>query len=798
MAEEKKEAEKKNKSTKRSRNNPNAKSSTTTRKRSTSSTKSTDKVKKENKKATPKNEVKAEPNLDKIKEELRKEIVNDVVKDIKKETKDTLNEVKEVSKEQQKVVKDIKNEINDASKEQKKEVEALKEEVKEVTKKQEEDINGLKDEIKDNASLVTEGVVAVTNPVDAKVEEIKEKPLEQAQPTIEFENSYPQSFFDGGVLGLIGWRLLGLLLTVCSLGLLAPLASIFLLKWQYKHTVINGRRVTFDGNYFQLLGKMICWILLSVITLGIYLFFIPVAWNKWVIKHVHYVGGEVNPEKQSTFTGNTLQFIGVILVCILLTVFSLGILYPCAYCYAMSWRIKHTIIDGDELEFDGHALGYFGLCLKWVFFTIITLGIYSFWIPVNALKWEIKHTNKRGLSKKTYNPVLAVIIPLIIAIIIFVLGIVFVVMPNSLLDYFKNDKDKTEEVEETETGSEWGDKYYKYLKKKGYDNGEYKGAFIDLDKDKTPELVLDKEIIYCVNCDSNTNQIVILTIEDNKVEESDSYDSSKLTNLYDMNEEEQDWYIVENEKTYTKADTVFEEEKDTFRVDTKEEEKEFNDQYIDTEANVNYRELEEKELKKDVSSLVDDYNDNKNYDGLDDNQIDTKVEEYKKEQELLKNSTLTKDNYKDKIDDNIKWFIGAYLGEEYGWIKVYQYKQVNITIPGVPKEAMIYELVGATSINGIKQELAKYVDESRFNQFSRLCYDFKEYNGKVYWPNMGIGDGPYLKDYSLISSSDGVSKVRLNIYEGLGNYLIQYVEVTIEYQASSNSYLITDWDVHNV
>ena len=161
-------------------------------------------------------------------------------------------------------------------------------------------------------------------------------------------------------------------------------------------------------------------------------------------------------------------------------------------------------------------------------------------------------------------------------------------------------------------------------------------------------------------------------------------------------------------------------------------------------------------------------------------------------------ANLTEANYKEKVDTHIKWFTAAFLGSTYGWLDIYEYKQVDVKLPNYNNGEMVYELVGLKSIEELKNKLALYVDKDKFNLFNHndVAYGLTDYNGKVYWASLGVGDGPYLKDYSLVSSENGIAKVRLNIYNYITNSLQEYVIVTIKYQASTKSYLITDWETH--
>lgn len=94
-----------------------------------------------------------------------------------------------------------------------------------------------------------------------------------------------KSYFDGGLLQLIGWQLLGALVTTLTLGICYPWACCMVLNWETKHTVINGHRLAFNGTAMQLFGNWIKWLLLTVITLGIYGFWVHIKMKKWTVKH---------------------------------------------------------------------------------------------------------------------------------------------------------------------------------------------------------------------------------------------------------------------------------------------------------------------------------------------------------------------------------------------------------------------------------------------------------------------------------------------------------------------------------
>ena len=97
-----------------------------------------------------------------------------------------------------------------------------------------------------------------------------------------------ESYFDGGLLQLIGWRILGGIITVVTFGICYPWACCMVYNWEAKHTVINGKRLAFNGSAMQLFGNWIKWLLLTIITFGIYSLWVGIALKKWKVKHMYF------------------------------------------------------------------------------------------------------------------------------------------------------------------------------------------------------------------------------------------------------------------------------------------------------------------------------------------------------------------------------------------------------------------------------------------------------------------------------------------------------------------------------
>ncbi len=101
----------------------------------------------------------------------------------------------------------------------------------------------------------------------------------------------------------------------------------------------------------------------------------------------------ITTKNESYFDGGLLGLIGISLLGLLITIFTLGICLPWAVCLKQDWITKHTVVDGRKLKFAGTAVGLFGTWIKILLLTIITIGIYSFWANLAIKKWVVKHTH---------------------------------------------------------------------------------------------------------------------------------------------------------------------------------------------------------------------------------------------------------------------------------------------------------------------------------------------------------------------------------------------------------------------
>lgn len=229
------------------------------------------------------------------------------------------------------------------------------------------------------------------------------------------------SYFDGSLIELIGWKLLSFLITLITFGFGAPWGACMIYAYQINHTVYNGKRLKFEGTGEELFVNIFKWVLLSIITFGIYILFIPVKKTKWVVSKIHFED-EKFITNESFFDGKTIQLIGINILSVILNFISFGLLSAFTYCYKTKWIIKHTIINRKKLVFTGRAISLFGKYMLWGFLTVITFGIFGLWVPIKKLKWQNKNTHIKVVGEEEYkkDKSLYIAIPvLIIGIILF-------------------------------------------------------------------------------------------------------------------------------------------------------------------------------------------------------------------------------------------------------------------------------------------------------------------------------------------------------------------------------------------
>lgn len=94
------------------------------------------------------------------------------------------------------------------------------------------------------------------------------------------------SYYDGNWFAQFGLKLAAIIVTLCTVFIALPWTMCWVYRYQYKHTVIEGRRLYFDGKGVQLFGRYMLWLLLTIVTLLIFLIFLLIRLRKWKTKHI--------------------------------------------------------------------------------------------------------------------------------------------------------------------------------------------------------------------------------------------------------------------------------------------------------------------------------------------------------------------------------------------------------------------------------------------------------------------------------------------------------------------------------
>jgi uncharacterized membrane protein YjgN (DUF898 family) len=94
--------------------------------------------------------------------------------------------------------------------------------------------------------------------------------------------------FRGGAGSFFGTQILGLLITICTLGICYPFAVVLIERWRAKNTYLHGRQLQFIGTGWGIFGLWLKWLLLCVITLGIYTFWVYPRLMQWKVEKTVY------------------------------------------------------------------------------------------------------------------------------------------------------------------------------------------------------------------------------------------------------------------------------------------------------------------------------------------------------------------------------------------------------------------------------------------------------------------------------------------------------------------------------
>lgn len=224
--------------------------------------------------------------------------------------------------------------------------------------------------------------------------------------------------------------------------------------------------------------------------------------------------------------------------------------------------------------------------------------------------------------------------------------------------------------------------------------------------------------------------------------------------------------------------------------------------------------IKEKELKKGITTAVENYKEQSKI------LTDEIKEEVSKKAEEIKNKIseietakkkvnqqremkITQNDLISKLGNHLKYFSACYLGTIYGPYQIYKSQDVTgkVTIPGTNSDMMVEEVVGLKSIEELKNALKDYMTDDVISKLKSsrgdITANMHEYNNKVYIVRGGIGDGDTVdwEKARLLSSEGDTTKIELEDYFLLGDFVDAKITVTVKYDEETSSFKITDYSI---
>lgn len=167
-----------------------------------------------------------------------------------------------------------------------------------------------------------------------------------------------------------------------------PLGVIYcheVVKFEWNHAVIDGRKVRYNGTFGQFLGALFLPGLAALCTFGIAAPWLMCAYYRYIFEHCDVEGSRLE------FNGQGGDFFGTYWLNTILGACSFGIYIPWATCNMWEWYWQHTTLNGRPFGFRNEGGDFFGVALLHWLLSVCTLGIYWPWALATYRKWELDH-----------------------------------------------------------------------------------------------------------------------------------------------------------------------------------------------------------------------------------------------------------------------------------------------------------------------------------------------------------------------------------------------------------------------
>jgi uncharacterized membrane protein YjgN (DUF898 family) len=212
-------------------------------------------------------------------------------------------------------------------------------------------------------------------------------PTEQGEIQLDFTGSCGQFF----VLMLVG-----MLLTTITLGIYLPWYAISMMKFYTDNTTATAKDGTIYEIKFEATGGeffVTCFVgyLLTLITLFIYAPWFMCKLQVFINERTVITSGGQECGRLD-FTGSGGDLFVTFLVGYLLTMVTFGIYGVWFQVNLYKFFATHTGVTIKDVryvaDFTGTGLDFLGLVLVGMLLCMVTFGIYGFWFAVKILKWQ--------------------------------------------------------------------------------------------------------------------------------------------------------------------------------------------------------------------------------------------------------------------------------------------------------------------------------------------------------------------------------------------------------------------------
>jgi uncharacterized membrane protein YjgN (DUF898 family) len=224
-----------------------------------------------------------------------------------------------------------------------------------------------------------------------------------------------KSGFDGNRGIFILYSAAKFLTTILSATLLYPLVTFLFDRWETLNRRVDGKPLTFDGKIYQaygiyfsglifiaLVGLVINYasklslnpfiakylpVILNALNAGLGTIFIESRMQKWKARHT-FIEGEGG---RSALKKNILWVGGISILTSLLSILSVGIVYPLSFAMQAAYYTEVTDISDKNLMFTGKIKDAYSGYFISILLCIVTLGVYIFAVNYSLTKWQYEN-----------------------------------------------------------------------------------------------------------------------------------------------------------------------------------------------------------------------------------------------------------------------------------------------------------------------------------------------------------------------------------------------------------------------